>query len=309
MFSGQGSQYFQMGKQLFLEDKTFKHHMMRADEICQDLICQSVIEHLYNPSHTLSTPFTNTLLSHPAIFMVEYALAQVVFEAGIKPDYVLGASLGEYAAAVIAGVMDFESALTSVITQAKLLSQHCDEGGMLAVLHDYGLFDSASFLHDHSELAAINFATHFVISGKMSELKNIMDGLGRKEISHQLLPVSYAFHASYVDPVCEPFLSEMQAVQLNTPQIPLVSCMMAQEAQFLTANHFVDVIRHPILFQKTLDFLETNAPCTYVDLGPSGTLATFAKHALPRHCKSKSLSLLTPFERSEKLKTTLEQLK
>src|SRR5688572_9620134 len=108
MFSGQGSHYYQMGRELFEQQPIFRHWMQLADSIYQELTGLSIIHELYENGHKKSEPFVRTLLTHPAIFSIEYALGQIILEQGIIPDYVLGTSLGEFAAAVFAGVMTFE---------------------------------------------------------------------------------------------------------------------------------------------------------------------------------------------------------
>src|SRR5215472_8521720 len=117
MFPGQGSHYFQMGSALFRHDTVFRDWMLRLDALARVLCGESVAEHLYG-SHNVGELFARTRLTHPAIFMVEYSLAQSLKCMGISPDFVLGASLGSFAAAAIGEFVDVESALAAVILQA-----------------------------------------------------------------------------------------------------------------------------------------------------------------------------------------------
>ena len=94
MFSGQGSQYFQMGRELFEKNETFRDWMIRLDDIPRHVSGKSVIEVLYSDVYGKGDRFDRTLLTHPAIFMVEYSLAETLVEAGVRPDMVLGVSLG-----------------------------------------------------------------------------------------------------------------------------------------------------------------------------------------------------------------------
>src|SRR5436309_1981687 len=118
MFSGQGSQYFQMGKELFKTNDTFRNWMVRLDPIAKELTGYSVIETVYSDGSRKGDSFDRTLLTHPAIFMVEYALAQALMHAGVLPDMVLGVSMGSFAAATVAGFIEVEDALASVVHQA-----------------------------------------------------------------------------------------------------------------------------------------------------------------------------------------------
>src|SRR5215510_16507257 len=169
MFSGQGSQYFQMGKALYENNETFRGWMQRLDESALRESGLSVIETLYSTAHGKGDPFDRTVLTHPAIFMVEYSLAETLIEAGVRPDMVLGVSLGSFAAATVAGFIAVEDALTSVVRQAIAFEEYCQPGGMTAVLTDPALF-AEQFFRDRCELAAVNFSSHFVISARCAEL-------------------------------------------------------------------------------------------------------------------------------------------
>jgi bacillaene synthase trans-acting acyltransferase len=164
MYSGQGSQYYQMGRSLFEENNIFRTAMLKADQLYQDMTGSSVLKILYADQNTLGLPFIETLVTHPAIFMIEYALTEVLFSLNIRPNLVLGSSLGEFAAMVTAGVLSFETALTTVIKKAQILQQYCPPGGMMAILHNVELFDTHAWLYENAELAAINFDSHFVIA-------------------------------------------------------------------------------------------------------------------------------------------------
>src|SRR2546427_2386522 len=115
MFSGQGSQYFHMGRALYEDNDTFHCWMVRLDEIALRLSGVSVIETLYSDAHGKGDPFDRTLLTHPAIFMVEYSLAQSLMQAGVWPDMVLGVSLGSFAAAAVAGFVGVDDSLNAVV--------------------------------------------------------------------------------------------------------------------------------------------------------------------------------------------------
>src|SRR5262245_6272077 len=136
MFSGQGSHYLQMGRALFDDNRIFRDWMMRLDDFVRQSSGTSVIETLYSDRHKAGDSFDRTLLTHPAIFMVEYSLAQTLIDLGVQPDMVLGVSVGTFAAATVAGFLGVENALTAVMRQASALEENCEAGGMTAVLAD-----------------------------------------------------------------------------------------------------------------------------------------------------------------------------
>lgn len=186
MFSGQGSQYFQMGRELFEKNNTFRDWMIRLDHIARQSSGLSVIENLYSDAHGRGDRFERTLLTHPAIFMVEYSLAQTLIQTGTKPDMVLGVSMGTFAAAAVAGFMSVEDALAAVVQQAMALEEFCESGGMTAILADPALF-AEDFLKSRSELAGVNFSSHFVVSATSAGLAEIETALKKQHVGFQHL--------------------------------------------------------------------------------------------------------------------------
>ena len=302
MFSGQGSQHFQMAKELFAVNERFRETLIRMDRVAQPLVGQSVIEAIYSASR--SDPFDRTLLTHPAIFMVEYSLSQCLIHGGVTPDLTLGASLGSFAAATLAGCMDPEEALTAVIRHAMALEASCKPGGMLAVLADPALFQE-EFMREHSELAAINFSKHFVVSATPVGLDKIEAVLRRREITHQRLPVSFAFHSRWIEEARLPLESCVSSVRMTQGQLPLLGCHDLVTRTELSADFFWGAVRQPIRFREAIAQLEREGSHRYIDVGPSGTLATFLKYGLPAGSASTAHAILTPWGQDQKNLTTL----
>lgn len=288
MYSGQGSQYYQMGKLLFDQNKLFRKYFEETD-LASGL---SIIKNLYDENNKKSLPFLDLAFSHPAIFIIEYAMSQVLLDNNIKPDKVLGTSVGEFAAAVQAGILTFQDALELVIHQAKCIKD-IPEGGMIAILEDVDLFESKAYLKELSQLAGINFQKNFVIAAEKQNIKKIEESLRRDKLTFHILPVKYPFHSSYIDPAKNIFLSK--ECSLSQANIPLVSCVDSSSLYSLTPQHFWDIVRLPIQFQKTIQKLEAESSAIYIDLGPSGTLATSVKYNLQPDSNSKFFPILTPF--------------
>lgn len=299
MFSGQGSQYFHMGRALYDGNSTFREWMDRLDEVARGASGASVIGVLYSDAKKKGDPFDRTLSTHPAIFMVEYSLAQCLIEAGVRPAVVMGASMGSFAAAAVAGFIDAEEALTAVIGQAKAFEERCEPGGMIAILADPALF-AEDFLSARSELAAVNFSSHFVVSARQTDLDEIVAGLKQRAVGHQRLPVSFPFHSQWMDGAKAPFEPYMRAMRRRQGQLPLVCCDQTVVLSELSDDYFWDVVRRPIRFRESTARLEQQGACRYIDVGPAGTLATFLKYGLPATAKSTVHSILTPFGLDQK---------
>lgn len=304
MFSGQGSQYFHMGQELFEKNSSFHDWMVKLDDIVRRSSGRSVIETLYSGVHDKGQPFNRTLLTHPAIFMVEYSLAQTLIEAGIWPDIVLGVSVGSFAAATVAGFVGVADALIAVMQQAIALEECCEPGGMIAVLADPALF-AEDFFRDRSELAAINFSSHFVVSARRAALTEIEAALRKHNIGYQRLPVSFPFHSQWIDKAKAPFESFMYSIRYKQNQLPLACCDQAVLLSSLSTDYFWNVVRHPIRFRETAERLERLGTHRYIDVGPAGTLATFLKYGMPRTTKSVVHAILTPYGCDQKNLMTL----
>jgi len=294
MFSGQGSQYFHMGRELYDCDATFREWMIRLDGIAQELSGRSVIETIYSDARGKGDIFDRTLLTHPAIFMVEISLAQSLIHSGVRPDMVLGASLGSFAAAAVAGFINVEDALTAVMGQAIAFEECCEPGGMIAVLADPALF-AEDFLSGRSELAAVNFSSHFVVSARRAELAEIEAALMRRNIGYQRLPVSFPFHSQWMERAKARFESFMRSIRLKRGRLPLACCDQSAILFDLSDDYFWNVVRRQIRFRETIERLEREGARRYIDLGPSGTLATFLKYVAPATTRSTAHAILTPY--------------
>lgn len=294
LFSGQGTHYYQMGREFFEKEKTFKKWMLIGNDLFYRTTGIDLLKELYDENHKISELFNKTLLTHSAIFLFEYALSQVLLEKGIFPDYVLGASLGEFVAAAVSEALSFEAALLAVIRQAESLEQYCPNGGMLAILGPVELYQEKP-IAALSELAGVNFSKHFVVSGKQKDLAAIEFFLKEKGVVAQSLAVSHGFHSSYIDAAKNIYLEKIKDLSLNKLKVPWISCSKAQTLSAITKEHLWDVVRQPILFQKTIQQLEAIGNYTYLDLGTSGTLATFVKYNLLPPSGSQVMPLLTPF--------------
>jgi len=307
MFSGQGSQYYHMGKELYCQNTIFQKWMSKLNDIVYQKVGFSIIDEIYSGSKNKADNFDRLLYTHPAIFMVEYSLARVLIESGLEPDYVLGASLGELTSAAVAGVISVEETLAIILTQAQLIEKHCQIGSMIAVVDSPDLYNQSSVISLHSNLAAINYSSHFIISGESAKLLKIEEHLKAKDLIFQALPVRYGFHSSNIAPIENEYATFLSKLSFRKPEIPVISCLLSGCATDFSDMYFWDIIRQPIYFQKTIINLEEQGQFKYIDLGPSGTLANFVRKNLSRDSLSQSYDVLNPFGQDvKKLKKVKE---
>ncbi|MCR8982043.1 ACP S-malonyltransferase [Brevibacillus laterosporus] len=297
MYSGQGSQYYQMGRALFEQNNIFRSYMYELDAKVRELIGVSVRSELYEINKKMTEPFTRTLYTHVSIFMVEYAMTMVLLENGIVPDAVIGVSLGEFAAAVTAGVCSVDTALQSVVKQAQLVESRCEEGGMLAMLHHPSLFSSDPVLYENSELVSIHSENHFIVSGKKEHMALVEQHAKKKGIMCSKLPVTQGFHSSSIDPASDEYVAFLQKQLFLDPKITYISSVYGKPLREWNTDYFWKVIRKPIQFTEGIAFLqEEGNDRIYLDVGPSGTLFTMCKSMSILRKNQIVLPILTPYK-------------
>lgn len=292
MFSGQGSQYFQMGKQLFESNPVFRDWMLHLDGLVNRLCGHGVVQAIYGSPK--SEEFSKTALTHPAIFMIEYSLAQCLMDQGLHPDLTLGASLGSFAAAAVGGHLGAEEALAAVVEQARTFAATCGRGSMVAVLAEPALFDQP-WLGQWSELSGVNLKNHFSVSAPQGALPGLEQALRDRGVTFQRLAVEHAYHSRWIEGAAAPYLQYLRTLPQRRGALRLVCCEQARTLQELPADFFWRVVRHPIRFKDTVEHLERQGPWHYIDVGPSGTLATFVKYLLEPGSASTAAPTLTPF--------------
>ncbi len=301
MFSGQGSQYYQMGKELYLSNDIFKKYMKELDIISAKYIGNSIIDEIYNPEKKKSDTFDRLLYTHPAIFMLEYSLTKTLFDMDIIPDYVLGASLGEFVSAAIAKTLSVEDALESVIKQAQVIEQNCEESSMIAILSGTDLYYDEPKIRECAEIGSVNYNSHFIIVTKNQNTNEIIKILRQRDILYQVLPVRYGFHSNLINSAEPDYLDYLARLHINNPKLRTISCLNGTKIEDLQQNYFWEVVNKPIKFKEAIKHLEgISSSNYYIDLGPSGTLSNFAKRNIEKSSESKCYSIVTPFDNDEK---------
>lgn len=294
MFSGQGSQYYHMGADLYSQNASFRTTMQRFDSILKLSFGWSAIEKIYDRSRKKIDPMDDIGLSSASIYITEVALSRLLTENGIRPDYLLGASLGTFAAASVSRCVSAEEQLPNIVDSSYIIRDTCPDGLMLAVLGNHDLFIDSSLLRNKADLAAVNFENHFTISTSKENLTSVTEFLEHRDITYFKLPVTRAYHSRWVDAAKERCVDFFEGQEYRPPQVPIICCAQCGEIKEFSADLIWRIIRKPIWFSKTVLGLENQGPHRYIDVGPSGTLATFLKYLLPQNSRSQVFSIMGP---------------
>lgn len=300
MFSGQGSQFFGMARSLFDNVTLFRDWMTKLDRIVYEINGSSVLEYLYDEGKSCIDKCNNLKYTHPAIFMVEYSLAMVLIEMGIYPDFVLGSSLGEFTSIAVSGVLSPEDVLDCLLAQVKCVETSCPKAGMMTVMHPLEIYKESSIVYENSELAGVNYDSHFVLSGKNESFRPILEYFKQSNILYQELPVDYAFHSSLIDNAKLPYLEFLRKKNYKRPTVPIVSSLYGKGITEVSSDFFWNVAREPIRFNEAIEWLEKSQSFTYIDLSPGSSLVNFTKRIMKKHSSSEALPIITIFNQDMK---------
>jgi acyl transferase domain-containing protein len=277
MYSGQGVQYYGMGRELYAQHPVFREAMDGCNAIYREMTGRDMVDELYD-DRMKWREMTDIMLSHPALYSVGYGLTRTMQAEGIEPDCVLGYSLGEYMASVAAGVLAHEDAMRIVVRQAMLLKSAAAAGGMLSVIAPVEHFEQRPELYRGTVLGSVNYGGNFVVSGDGAALDAVAAALKEAAIVSVRLPLEYPFHSPLMAPMEPAFLALFEGVAIGAPRLPIYSSMTASSLHRVDAGHYWDVGFKQVDFRAAVAAVVAQGPCRFVDIGPSGTLSSFIKY-------------------------------
>jgi acyl transferase domain-containing protein/acyl carrier protein len=275
LFTGQGSQYAGMGT-----------HLLRSEPIFRDAInrCAGFLKEEVQIPEIFSSPaLDETRLTQPALFALEYALAQLWISWGVKPSAVLGHSVGEYAAAVIAGVMSLEDGARLIARRARLMAALPSGGAMgsIAASEDRVRQAIQPFASDIS-IAAINGPLSVVVSGRAERVREVLARFENEGAQVKLLPVSHAFHSPLMEPMLDEFERFASGLSYSAPSIPLISNLTGRPLEACGARYWRDHVREPVRFAEGMLALDARGVRAYVEIGPHPVLLGMGSQFIER---------------------------
>jgi len=279
MFSGQGAQYVNMGLALYQTESIFREQVDYCAECLKPYLYLDLRMVLYpDPSQNENQHINQTALSQPALFVIEYALAQLWMSWGIQPAAMIGHSIGEYVAACLAGVLTLDEALVLVAARGRLM-QTMPSGTMLAV--PLTEEEIRPLLNNNIDLAVINVPSQSVVSGPIEAVEQFAAQLlAERGLECQSLHTSHAFHSAMMSPILPSFLEQVQKVSLQAPQMPYLSNVTGtwiKTEEAIDPNYWVRHLRQTVRFADGLQPLVKESNYILLEVGPGRTLSTFAK--------------------------------
>ncbi len=278
MFTGQGSLYTGVAKEIYDTNSLFKKTLDKCSDILMPYLGKPINELLFNPENTKL--LSSTYITQPVTFALDYSLYILWKHLGLSPSVVIGHSLGEYVAACVAGVIDLEYALKLVVTRGKLMSE-LPENGAMAALFTYEsevnqLLSELSYQERALvSIAAVNGETNTVISGDKLVVDKICTRLKERSIKSVLLQVSHAFHSPLMESILDKYREVLQYIKPDKAQFKIVSNVTGDfiDGEALTEEYWLSHIMGTVQFNKSIKKLLSEGYKYFIELGPGATLA------------------------------------
>ncbi|GHO82466.1 non-ribosomal peptide synthetase/type I polyketide synthase [Dictyobacter formicarum] len=280
MFPGQGAQYSNMARELYHTEAVFRAEINRCAELLEPSLGLDLRSVLYPDeaeAESARLRLNQTQLTQPALFVVEYALAQLWLHWGVTPAAMIGHSIGEYVAACLAGVFSLEDALRLVALRGRLMQQ-LPPGTMLAV--SLPPTEIRPFLNERLSLAAINTPEQCVVSGTQEDIEEFIQTISEQGAFYSHLHTSHAFHSSMVEPIIKSFVEEVAQFSLHAPQLPYISNVSGtwiSQDQATDPGYWGQHLREMVRFADGVSTLFQEKDRVFLEVGPGRTLGTFVK--------------------------------
>ncbi len=300
MFPGQGAQYPGMGKALYASEPIYRHWIDKGAAVLLPHIGLDIRDLLLNEAHEggdATHQLHWTVYAQPALFLVEYALAQVWMARGVRPSAMIGHSIGELVAATLAETMTFESALTLIAARGALM-QSTEPGAMLAVRLPES--ELRSLLPPDIDIAALNAPSLSVVAGPFDAIAAFETHLENLGVHHRRLHTSHAFHSRMMDAVVTDLAKVADNIDFFPPKIPYVSSLTGAWAaidQPVTGAYWAKHCRETVRFSDAAATVTAEARPLLLEIGPGRNLTNFALQGLSKNLYKAAIPSMPEFSR------------
>ncbi|MFD2942102.1 amino acid adenylation domain-containing protein [Flavobacterium notoginsengisoli] len=279
LFPGQGAQYVHMGKTLYDNEKVYREAVDKCAELLMEDLNLDIRDIIYPKinSNEAEEQLKNTRLTQPSLFVTEYALSQLWMSWGIKPTFLCGHSIGEFAAAHLAGILSLKDALHIVAVRGKLISEL--PGGSMLIVR-VPIDQLKELIPATLSIAAVNSTQFCVVSGTKEDIAAFNQELDAKEIPNKLLNTSHAFHSFMMEPILDNFKNELEKVKLNIPRLPIISTVSGTwltDTEATSTTYWVNQLKNTVRFADAMDTAFELNDFVLLEVGPGQTLTTLAR--------------------------------
>lgn len=276
VFSGQGPQWYAMGRELLAAEPVFRDVMTECDGLLRPLSGWSLLDELAKSEER--SRLSETEVAQPALFSLQVALAALWKSWGIEPAAVVGHSIGEIAALHVAGALDLPTAVRVVWHRGRIMQQATGLGRMASVSLTES--EAQELVRPHAgklSIGAINAPRTLVLSGDAAILQGVLADLGRREVGHRMLPVQYAFHSAQMEPFRALLAAELANVRSSPTAIPFYSTVTGArltEQTPIDAAYFGRNVREPVRFAAAIGLMASDGCDVFLEIGPHPVLGS-----------------------------------
>ena len=299
-FPGQGAQYLDMGRELYLEEPVYKAAVDQCAALLNPYLQLDIRDIIFpsEQSEATSERLKDTRYTQPALFVTEYALAKLWMHWGILPTLFCGHSIGEYVAAHLSGVFSLEEGLKLIAIRGAMVSA-LPSGSMLSVRHEAESI--AALLTGDLSIAAINSPKLCVVAGPDDQVMAFARLLDASEIANKLLFTSHAFHSSMMDPIVDEFRKVVAGVALKAPEITIVSTVTGNiltAAEATSPDYWAGHLRKTVRFANAIETILAHEQPLFLEVGPGTVTSTLIKQIAG--FKAKQIKALSSLSNKEK---------
>ncbi|WP_129674290.1 type I polyketide synthase [Candidatus Chloroploca sp. Khr17] len=285
LFTGQGAQYLGMGRRLYEAEPIVRATLDRCAELLRPELAHDLREVIFGEGSEAAALLDQTAYTQPALFALEYAVAELWRSWGITPAAVLGHSLGEYVAAVVAGVMSLEDGLRLVAARGRLMGSLPAGGAMAAIFATPERVRSAlASSGDRVTIAAVNEPEHAVISGQEAAVEVICAAFAAEGVKTRRLVTSHAFHSPLMEPILAAFEQEARSISFRPPRLALGANLTGavwSNERAPDATYWRRHLREPVQFAAGVQALHQLGCTLFIEVGPAPILAAAGSRCLP----------------------------